>query len=149
MKNLIMYAALVLFSFNANAKDLKTKKMWVSAIILETFKEKFGEGVEATWSTTKDDLYRADFDLNNDKLSAFFKSDGSLIATSRNITLDQLPLSLKMAVNEKLKEYTLLQTLEIAGENAGWFIEVVNSKHKIVWKGSADGSLTIFSKSKF
>src|SRR5882672_2777535 len=72
--------------------------------VLSSFQQSFSNTANETWSTVKG-LYRVDFTFENEKVAAFFNEEGNLIASSRNVTLLQIPLSLKSDLKKHFYDY--------------------------------------------
>lgn len=56
------------------------------------------------WKTT-DAFYKASFTTNAQALEAFYNAAGELIATSRKVSVDQLPMSLQKDLKQKAPIY--------------------------------------------
>ena len=64
------------------------------------------------WKTT-DDYYKAFFTADGNALEAFFSFDGNLIAVSRKIQPEQLPMSLYKEVKGKASVTPITELFEV------------------------------------
>ena len=110
MKKKIVSGILVLFLslnslFAAGNKD-------VSAEVKASFNKEFVNAEHVQWDSF-DELVRATFLLNNQSLSAFYHSDGELVALTRNISPEQLPAHLLIQLKANYMQYWISELVEI------------------------------------
>ncbi len=72
----------------------------VPETIVRELSHEFKNVSNVQWKTTSD-YYKASFTVDGRPLDAFYSFDGNLIAQSRKISLDQLPMSLIKEAKEK------------------------------------------------
>ena len=94
------------FTTSANAQD-KTP-----GIIVTALGENFNGVKNASWSKVSD-LYKAEFIYGETVVSAFFDTDGDLVATGRDIEIAQLPIDLQIALAKNYKNYTVTKSFEV------------------------------------
>ncbi|MBL0357811.1 MAG: hypothetical protein IPP72_13400 [Chitinophagaceae bacterium] len=137
--------AVLLVSASAFATDAKE----VSAKVRTAFEKDFAKASNVSWEA-KDNFYFADFSVNNTKFNAAYNEDGQLVATSRTIVLDQLPIAVTQALNEKYAGYTLgAAVIELNYERqTSYFISVANGKQVLRLKATANGDLSVENKTK-
>src|SRR3954453_21319670 len=91
MKKLIVIAlfavALTTSSFAADGKK-------VNFFAVSSFRSQFTNASNISWSEGQG-YTKASFVSNNEKMEAFYNSDGELIATSRKADLNSLPVKTK------------------------------------------------------
>jgi hypothetical protein len=109
------------------------------SVVVGSFKHKFANADRPSWAVVKD-LYRVDFSLQNQSLIAFFNADGELIASSRNITLMQLPISLNSSLETHFGNFTVSSLFEV-DEHDGiyYYAKVSNQKSEILLKSTSYG----------
>src|SRR6476469_7666830 len=100
--------SLTLISFRSFAGDVE-----VSVAIRESFQNSFKNAKEVNW-TMVDHYYKASFILNEQYISAFYDADGKMIALTRNISLDQLPISLQLALKKNYGSYWITNLFEMS-----------------------------------
>jgi hypothetical protein len=88
--------------------------------------------------------------VNDNKLSAAYNEDGQLVATSRTIKLDQLPLAVTLALNEKYAGYSFSGNVtEVSYEKqTSYYLVVANEKQRLQIKANANGDISVESKTK-
>jgi len=102
-----------------------------SSAVISSFQSSFSQAANETWSTVKG-LYRVDFDLENEKVTAFFNGDGDLIASSRNVTLEQIPLSLKSDLKKQFHDYEVSSLFEVDKEGGVIYYATVKNDSKLL-----------------
>ncbi|MCW3117729.1 MAG: hypothetical protein JWM28_1811 [Chitinophagaceae bacterium] len=108
-------------------------------LVLSSFQSSFDKAANITWSTAKD-LYRADFILEDQKISAFFNEDGDLIASSRDVTLLQIPMSLKSNLKKQFRDYEVSSLFEVNKEDGiVYYATLANSKSRLMLESSSSG----------
>ena|ERR1700722_2632492 len=139
MKKIIPIAALLitLFSINAVAQP-KTP-----SAVVTSFGRTYSNAERPTW-TIVDDLYRVDFTLQNENLTAFYKPDGELVASSRNITTMQLPISLKLALGNHFGNYNVSSLFEIDGHDGiCYYARASDQKSEILLQSTSFGDWVV------
>ena len=105
----IIFSLLVIasvFTTNSYAQD-KTPGIVVSAL-----NENFNGIKNASWAKVSD-LYKAEFIFGETLVSAFFNTDGELVATGRDIEIAQLPIDLQIELAKNYKDYAVTKSFEI------------------------------------
>ena len=107
--------------------------------VVSSFERTFAKAETPIWSAVTG-LYRVDFSVNKENLSAFFSAAGELIATSRDIAPTQLPISLQSSLEKHFGHYTVSSLFEI-DQNDGifYYAKVNNQKSEILLKSTSFG----------
>jgi hypothetical protein len=109
------------------------------SVVVGSFEHKFTNAEKPTWTVVKD-LYRVDFSLQNQSLTAFFNADGELVASSRNITPMQLPISLNSSLEKHFGKYIVSSLFEVDGrDGVYYYAKVSNQKSDILLKSTSFG----------
>ncbi|RFM30441.1 hypothetical protein DXN05_05655 [Deminuibacter soli] len=120
----------------------------VNAKALNHFKTNFknAEGVE--WKNNAD-YTRASFTWNNQHMEVFYDENGEILASSRAITLKELPINAQAKLDGKYSEYTATEAIELNSEKDGmsYYVSLVKDNTKLVLQIATDGSMSIFKKS--
>ena len=107
--------------------------------VLTSFHKSFSSAANESWSTVKD-LYRVDFTSDDEKISAFFNDEGKLIASSRNVTLLQIPLSLKSDLKKNFDDYEVASIFEVDKEDGTiYYATIKNSKKQLALESTSSG----------
>jgi len=129
---------------SAFAKD--TKK--VNALVASNFKADFSNASNINW-TTNDQYIKASFVLNDEKMEAFYNERGEKIASSKTISIDDLPVKAKRSFAKNYGGYTVKETIEFEGiEDSGYYISAENEKESVVLKVNSIGGLSTFKTTK-
>lgn len=108
-KNILILTAAFLLSFSAIfANDSNP----VPQLIVKELNREFKNPTDVQWKITGN-YYKAFFTVDGYALEAFYSHLGELIALSRNITLDQLPMSLLKEAIEKISTNQVTEFFEL------------------------------------
>jgi hypothetical protein len=109
------------------------------SVVVGSFERKFINAEKPSWTAVKD-LYRVDFSLQDQSLTAFFNADGELVASSRNITPMQLPISLNSSLEKQYGKYVVSSLFEIDEQDEiHYYAKVSNQKSEILLKSTSYG----------
>jgi hypothetical protein len=143
MKKLIVAAAMIV-SLSAFAKEERK----VSPKVLNAFNTEFTTAQQVEW-TVSSDYYRADFDMNGQKVSAYFNEDGDLMGITRNISSAQLPVSLQNSLKKNYSNYWISNLFEVAKNNGtSYYVTMEDGEKKIVLNSTAGSDWSIFKKDR-
>jgi hypothetical protein len=107
--------------------------------VLSSFQRSFNNATNETWSTVKG-LYRVDFIFEREKVAAFFNENGDLIASSRNVTLLQIPLSLKSDLKKHFHDYEVSSLFEVDKEDGIiYYATIKNYKNQLALESTSSG----------
>jgi hypothetical protein len=146
MKLLIAFvtAAAALFTNVSSAAD----KIEIAPAAIQSFKSTFAEASEVNWSVSSN-LYKADFTLNGQYASVFYEADGSLVATSRNVSSLQLPIILQASLRKDYASYWISDLIEVTNDDGiSFFVTLQNGDNKLILKGSALTEWYTFQKTR-
>lgn len=141
----ILTAIVMLFALSSFA----TEPEKVTQVVKTAFEEDFSKATQVNWKKSND-FYFASFMLNNERVDAAYNEEGELLGTSRNITSEQMPLSVSMAIAEKYKGYKLANSaieLTFAGQTR-YYITIGDNKQVLNLKCFSNGDIEVESKSK-
>lgn len=119
----------------------------VSPAVLHSFQTTFTSAREVNWNVTSD-LYKAAFTFNGQYITAFYNYDGHLVAVTRNIASNQLPIQLQTALKCTYSNYWISDLFEVSNDDGtSYYITVENADRKVVLK-SVGNSWSIYQKSE-
>jgi hypothetical protein len=140
----IITGLLLLFSttaFTVTEGEVTTK-------IKTVFEKEFVSASEVTW-TRKDEVYVASFKEKDNYLSAAYNLDGELLNVARFIPLEQLPLNVTRALENRFAGYDIdPKAIELSTDITSYIIYAENAKFKLKIKSDASGYLSIESKKR-
>jgi hypothetical protein len=149
MKKIKMFfaAATVLLATSISAAPSGPEK--VAPKVRAAFEQNFVTAQNVSWEKTED-LYFAYFELNNRDVTAAYNESGELVGTSRVLTMEQVPLSVSLAIAEKYKGYTVAKNAtEITYDGlTSYFVTIENNKQVLKLKCSANAEISVESKIK-
>ncbi len=114
----------------------------------QSFKKEFAQAKDVSWQKTGD-MIRATFTLNERVLFAYYNQSGDLMAITRNITTDQLPIALQTSLRKNYADYWVSDLFEmVSGGQTSYYITVENADHKVVLKSEDFGNWATYRKEK-
>ena len=145
MKNLLA-AALLFITVSTSAFTPDPDK--VNSIFQRTFDIEFPEASNVSW-LVKNDFVKATFTLDDEPMTALFNLDADLIATCKNISLDDLPVNAKRTFAKRFEGYTVTEAIRFNGKDEGaYYISAENEKEAIIVKVNDFGQLSTFQRTK-
>jgi hypothetical protein len=80
---------------------------------------------------------------------AFYSQDGDLLAITRNISSDKLPISLLTGLRKSYTEYWITDLFEmVAAGNSTYYVTVQNADMEVVLKSNEFGVWEVYKKSR-
>ncbi len=113
------------------------------------FTSKFRQADKVTWKQIEE-FYFANFEMNSRQYAAAYSKEGEMIAVSRLVTPEQLPLAVTTSLEERFEGYKMpAEITEIVMDgNTSYYLTVEGSTRFLQLKCSADGNITIDKKIK-
>jgi hypothetical protein len=146
MKSLFILLTVVSSLLVNNSFATETKE--VAQVALQSFKTTFSEATDVTWSV-KGNLFRADFAMSGLYASAYYDTEGVLVATTRNITFTQLPILLQASLKKESKEYWITDLFELTNsEGTHYYITLETADKKLVLKAQPSSTWSVYQKSQ-
>lgn len=144
MKTLLIAFALFATSFTksfANGGDVNNQ-------VLQSFSNTFATAKEVSW-TFSDNLYKAQFLLNDQGVTAYYQADGTMVALTRNISSLQLPIALQVSLKKEYNNLWITDLFEISNEEGtNYYVTLENGDNKVVLKSSSATSWNVFQKTR-
>jgi hypothetical protein len=110
----------------------------VSPSAIKSFNSSFKNATEVKWTIT-DDYFKADFALNGQYVSAFYDTDGKMIALTRNISSLQLPIALQADLKKDYDAYWISDVVEVANEfGTSYYITLETADTQLILKSEGD-----------
>jgi len=120
----------------------------VSPAVLEAFKTSFKQATEVDW-TVKENMYKAQFNLEGQYITAYYDVEGKMVAMTRNISTSQLPISLQTSLRNQIDGLWITELFEVSNEEGtAYYVTLENSDTKQVLKASANGDWNNFQKQR-
>lgn len=97
MKNkFIVLAVVIITGMTASCQGLK-----VPVAVKNAFESRFPDATKVKWGKENATEFEAEFKLNNQSISANFKTDGSWVETETGIAVTNLPVNVSNAIKAK------------------------------------------------
>jgi hypothetical protein len=143
-KTILMLMMLVAIGTSAFAKDEET----VNQQVLNSFKQEFVGAKDVMWQNNREYI-KATFTLNDQVMFAFYSQGGELLAITRNISSDKLPISLLTNLKKNYSDFWITDLFEmVADGNGTYYITLQNADVELVLKSDEFGGWSQFKKSK-
>ena len=89
------------------------------------------------------------FKMNNSVMFAFYSENGQLLAVTRNILSNQLPIGLQVEVKNKYEGYWISELFEISGQEQNcYYMTLENGDSKIVLRSVGSENWEVFQKTE-
>jgi gluconate kinase len=144
-KTILMWLLLVTVGTSTTfAKDEET----VNQQVMTAFKKEFSEAKDVMWQNNREYI-KATFTLNDQVMFAYYTQGGELMAITRNISSDKLPISLISSLKKNYSEYWITDLFEmVAGGNGTYFVTLQNADVEVVLKSDEFGGWELYKRSK-
>ncbi|WP_207495003.1 hypothetical protein [Aridibaculum aurantiacum] len=140
----LFFAALIATTVATTAFATDAKKIGVR--VHNSFKADYGNIENVNW-TLRDNFAKASFQLNGEKMEAFYDVEGNNIGTSKAIAVDAIPTSAKRALAKKFADYTVTEAIQFDGvDESAYYISADNSHEKLVLKVSATDIVSVYKR---
>ena len=111
----------------------------VSQKVISAFNSEFSNAGEVSWSATSE-YYLAAFKFNGKHVFAYYDTEGDLLALTRYLSSEDLPMNLLNPLKKKYSEYWISDLFEVARtEITDYYITLENADTKLMLKASGSG----------
>ncbi len=132
MKKIILTLAIAVSSLSVFAGEADVTKK-----VLDAFNTEFTSAKDVSWTVTKD-YYKATFIYNERYVFAFYAEDGELLAMTRYISSDDLPLSLLTSLKKNYSGYWITDLFEMAKHDGTQYVVTIeNADTKLILKAGS------------
>ena len=146
MKKLLIASALFIASFCSQSVLANTGKE--NPAVLQAFGNAFADAKNVAWTLT-DNVYKATFTYNGQVVSAFYGTDGTQLALSRNITSAQLPINLQTELKKNYEQFWISDLFEMTDASGlNYYITIETADFKVVLKSQSTYGWSTFQKTK-
>ncbi|HVI48863.1 MAG TPA: hypothetical protein VM802_28610 [Chitinophaga sp.] len=148
MKKIILLMSAVLL-LSASVLSAKEYEVAATPKLRNALNEAFTGAQDVKWYTDDNRTFTAKFEMSHAKVTAFFNEDGTLLATSRYLDPEQLPLNVTSKLNKRFPDTSVFCVVEYSsGENTVYFITLESKDTWTVVKTDASAILKIHSRLK-
>jgi len=143
MKKLVLTLAIAITTLSAFAGEAG-----VDQKVLNAFSKDFKTAKEVEW-TIGTNYYRADFTYNEKHVFAYYDKSGELVALTRYVSPNDLPLALQSNLKKSFSDYWISDLFEVSNtDGTSYYVTVENAETKLVLKAGDGKSWDQYSKSK-
>lgn len=129
------------FDIKKNRKPIVTNKMEQSLAL------EFGNNKQVEWNEVKNNTIQASLKVEGQQIHAFFGNDGEYICSTTQISKENLPIKLRLAIDKKLANVGISAILQaIDGDETSYYFQGVDAKGVKIWKGTANGNIEFIKK---
>ena len=143
-KRILMWLLLVTISTGSALANEET----VSQQVLNAFKKEFVDAKDVSWQNNKE-YVKATFSLNDQVMFAYYNQEGDLLAITRNISSEKLPISLLTSLKKSYNGYWITELFEMVADGKGnYYITLENADFELVLKSDEFGGWEVYKKSR-
>jgi hypothetical protein len=118
----------------------------VSPFVLRSFSKTFTTATGVDWSLSNN-MYKAQFTLNSQIITVFYEADGTLVAITRNITSNQLPVTLQVELKKDYPHFWISELFELSDENGtDYYGTRESADEKVILKSISNNSWSKYKK---
>lgn len=144
MKKSLIVAAITLVS--AFGFSYANDNPNISKTVQQAFSQDFKSATNVQWVRTKA-FDKATFSLNSQVLFAYYDPNGFLLAVSRNITSENLPVGLQAEIKSHYAAYWISDLFENAHHHeTTYYITLENADRKLVLKSEDTGHWSVYQQ---
>jgi hypothetical protein len=127
-------------------KDSLANECKIDCKVLQSFESQFVNAKEVDWSITSN-IYKAQFALDGQYINAFFNAEGELVAMTKNVTVNQLPLMLQTELKKQNSNYWITELFELSNdEGTSYYVTLENADEKVVLHSVSNKSWNKYKK---
>lgn len=145
MKKILLSAALLslVFTTTSFANDGGD----INKQVIKSFHREFASAKEVNWQNSKE-FTKAKFTLNGNVMTAYFAPSGNLMAVTRNILADQLPITLFSDLKKNYSHFWITDLFELAknGETF-YYVTVEDANATLILKSTGTNGWEEYKRS--
>jgi hypothetical protein len=140
MKKLVLLIAIVLTTQLSFAADAPASS------VTRSFNRDFHTATDVQWQHSE--VYdKVNFLLDNRFMNAYYTHEGELIAVTRNIVSEQLPLKLLLELKKNYADLWISELFEVVnGADDDYYISLENADEKLILKARANKNWKPYKK---
>src|SRR3954451_22298925 len=146
MKKRILLLSIVLVSFTAFSFAADAPA--ISKNVISSFNQQFSKAHDVKWQQQAN-FVKAEFTVNDMVLFAYFNNNGELLAVTRFISPNQLPLQMLTTLKNNYSDYWVSDLFEIQSENGtSYYATIENADHILILKSEGISGWQTFQREK-
>ena len=146
MKKIILSIGLLLSIGLTSAFAIKRED--VNSAVISSFNKDFASAKNVNWEVQKD-FIKATFNMNDLVMYAYYRADGELLAVTRNLLSNQLPIYLRGELTKDYQNYWISDLFELASQDqSSYFIQVENADETLVLKSDGNNGWSVYKRDR-
>jgi hypothetical protein len=143
-KKMMVWAMMLMVSVSTFAHTMGG----VTERIIREFQKEFAGAKDVQWETGKA-FVKATFTLHGQVMFAYYSNDASLLAVTRNITTNQLPMGLLTDVKKNYANYWISDLFEMVADNeTSYYVTLESADSRVVLKSTDSTTWQVYKKEK-
>ena len=145
MKQILIVAMSLMIGLSSFANN----KEIVNETILNSFNKEFAGAKEVNWTSGKT-FAKATFKLNDQVMFAYYSNQGELIAVTRNIVSEQLPLNLLADLRKNFQDHWISDLFELTSDNETvyYYLTLESATQTVVLKSNGAQGWDVYKREK-
>ena len=132
----------------ASSFSAASAKPHVTPSVLEAFRNTYLNAKDVHWTEMRN-TYKVSFLLDGQFVSAYYRADGQLVGTVRNVTLTELSPRLKANLRKELKNAWIADLFVLNSENGSvYFATVETADLKTIFKSKNGRKWEIYERAR-
>lgn len=133
----------------------------VSYTVQHQFDSEFSGAEQVSWSSTANGL-KADFIMNDVKMSAFYNKVGDFVGSTEDITFKSLPSPAKKTIAARYKGYFATEIMKFQGndspsayerltsddQSSAYYVDLKSEKEEVLLKITSHGDVSLYKQIK-
>jgi hypothetical protein len=120
----------------------------VSQKVKTSFSDNFTTVSNVQWQQDKN-FAKATFTMNSQVMNAYYNDNGELMAITRNILSNQLPINLMAGIKKDYSNHWISDLFEIAADNeTSYYVTLENADETIILKSNDFNTWSVYKKTK-
>ncbi len=153
MKKLLVIPALIgllitgAYASNKRVNDDDDKKVSVSYVVLNHFNADFAGAKNVSWTVTEN-TQKAQFTLDNVKMTAFYNMGGDFLGTTRQIDYNTVSDRAKKQIAKHYQGYVIGEVIELNSVDGAvqQFVDLKSEKDELLVRVSPTSTVSFFKQ---
>ncbi len=142
MKKILVIITMVASLYTATSYAKTT----TPTVVAQAMQAQFTDAKNVSWSEVNN-LYKAEFVLNDETITAYFDGEGKLVASARNLTALELPILLQTDLKNSYAKYNVSGIMELDNEDGvSYYVTAQKGSKTIELKSSDYGTWSVYQK---
>lgn len=138
----------VLIAASAGISAFAADVTHVNYRVRSAFDAAFAGATDVSWHITPRYVAFA-FQLNNEKMEAFYSPEGEQIGISRHVSFDKLPASAIKKIKKNYPDYQVKEAIQMdINDESNYYVSLQNGNLKRILEISAFGGVSVLSNGK-